>query len=438
MFLLYEFDLKDQSTPLYTIVNLSGKPLIKLRIKDISDDYYRVREKILKALIKANVVNKNTGIKWAIYDEEIMVTFIDLRYILDRVNEDVDEEEQYKSVYKIMSVDINKDFIDIYQDIIEYVYTISDLDFTARIPNSAVPGLANLYRLEVLSLSVSDPPVIIPPEFSKLEHLHRLHVAGQELTYIPENLSIIPNLSTLDVSHNKLNPIPLSLFQFYKLETLYIDNNELTDIPDEITQLTRLTHLDISCNNITKYPECINRIHTLRKLVYAENNLTEMPNIKLPNLERLNLNWNMIGEYVSDSVDVPNLRKLKLRQNCIAKFPEFICRLKHLEYLHINRCRPQEIKDTELYAIVSLINDIRVVGNDQSIPRDIGKLTNLEYLDICAYGHNIPDEIMNLRLLKYIRISQTQFNSMSEEMKLALKDKIFEYEYMESIYMESR
>lgn len=437
MFLLYEFDLKDQSTPLYTIVNLSGKPLIKLRIKDINDDYYRVREKILKALIKAKVINENTGIKWAIYGEEIMVTFINLRYILDRVNEDADEEEQYKSVYEINSISIDENFIDIYQDIIEYVYTISELDFVTRIPNCELSRLANLYRLEELRLLVSDPPIIIPPEFSKLEHLHTLHVDGQKLTYVPENLSIIPNLSKLDLSHNKLNPIPLSLFQFYKLETLYIDNNELTDIPDEITQLTRLTHLDISCNNITKYPECINRIHTLRKLVYAENNLTEMPNIKLPNLERLNLNWNMIGEYVSDSVDVPNLRKLKLRQNCIAKFPEFICRLKHLEYLHINRCRPQEIKDTELYAIVSLINDIRVVGNDQSIPRDIGKLTNLEYLDICAYGHSIPDEIMNLRLLKYIHISQTQFNSMSEEMKSSLKDKIYDYEYMNK-YIESR
>jgi len=209
MFLLYEFDLKDQSTPLYTIVNLSGKPLIKLRIKDISN-YYRVREKILKSLIKAKVINKNTGIKWAIYGEEIMVTFINLRHILDKVNEDAGDDEQYKSVYEIYSISIDENFIDMYQDIVEYVYTISDLYFVTRIPNSAVPGLTNLYRLEVLRLSVSDPPVIIPPEFSKLVHLHELRITNQKLTYIPENLSIIPNLSTkLNLSYNKLNQISL-------------------------------------------------------------------------------------------------------------------------------------------------------------------------------------------------------------------------------------
>ena len=431
MFLLYEFDLKDQSTPLYTIVNLSGKPLIKLRIKDINDDYYRVREKILKALINAKVVNKNTGIqKWAICGEEIMVTFIDLRYILDKVNEDADEDEQYKSVCKITSVDINKDFIDIYQDIIEYVYTISDLNFVTSIPNNILSRLANLYRLEVLRLSVSDPPVIIHPEFSKLEHLHTLNIDSQELTRIPEYLSIIPNLSRLRLSHNKLNQIQLSLFQLHKLETLHIDINRLTNIPDEITQLTRLTHLDIKSNNITTYPECINKIHTLRKLVYSNNNLTEISNIKLPNLEILNLSGNKIVKCVNDSINLTNLKKLKLCNNNIVKFPDFIYSLKYLEHLEISSLG--SIK-SDLYNIISLKHlYIRASQNDQSISSDIGKLKNLEFLNIWGHGYSIPDEIMNLGLLKDIHISQTQFNSMSEKMKLALRDKIYNYKDMES------
>ena len=65
-------------------------------------------------------------------------------------------------------------------------------------------------------------------------------------------------------------------------------------------------------------------------------------------------------------------------------------------------------------------------------------LTNLEFLNIRGQGYSIPDEIMNLGLLKELFILQIQFNSMSEKMKLALKDKIYDYEGMESIYMESR
>jgi len=341
-----------------------------------------------------------------------MVTFIDLRYILDKINEDMFEEEQYKSVYEINSISIDENFINIYQDIVEYVYTISDLYFSTRIPNIAVPRLANLYKLEVLRLLVSDLPIIIPPEFSKLEHLHTLNIDSQELTHIPENLSIIPNLSNLGLSHNKLNPIPLSLFQLYKLETLHIDSNGLTNIPDEITQLTRLTCLNISSNNITTYPECINRIHTLRKLVYAENELAEIP------------------------IDVPNLKKLKLCNNNIVKFPDFIYSLKYLEHLEISSLG--SIK-SDLYNIISLKHlIIPVHQNDQSIASNIGKLTNLEFLDIWGHGYSIPDEIMNLGLLKDIHISQTQFNLMSEKMKLALRDKI----YNDKIYgykdMESR
>ncbi len=372
----------------------------------------------------------------AICGEEIMVTFIDLRYILDKINEDMFEEEQYKSVYEINSISIDENFINIYQDIVEYVYTISDLYFSTRIPNIAVPRLANLYKLEVLRLLVSDLPIIIPPEFSKLEHLHTLNIDSQELTHIPENLSIIPNLSNLGLSHNKLNPIPLSLFQLYKLETLHIDSNGLTNIPDEITQLTRLTCLNISSNNITTYPECINRIHTLRKLVYAENELAEIPNIQLPNLEELDLEYNKIIKCVNNSIDVPNLKKLKLCNNNIVKFPDFIYSLKYLEHLEISSLG--SIK-SDLYNIISLKHlIIPVHQNDQSIASNIGKLTNLEFLDIWGHGYSIPDEIMNLGLLKDIHISQTQFNLMSEKMKLALRDKI----YNDKIYgykdMESR
>ena len=419
MFLLYEFDLKDQSTPLYTIVNLSGKPLIKLRIKDINDDYYHVREKILKALINAKIINKNTGIKWAIYGEEIMVTFIDLQYILDKVN----EEEQYKSIYEIMVIRIYDDLI-MFQDITEYLRHLRGLYLkNINIPNCELSRLTNLYRLEILRLS--DPPIIIPQEFSKLVLLHTLDIDNQQLTYIPENLSIIPNLHKVDLSNNRLNPLPLSLFQLHKLEALNITNNGLTDIPNEITQLTRLTHLNISYNNITKYPECINKIHTLEQLIYSYNKLTEIPNIQLPNLESLNLEWNKIVKCISNSINLPNLKKLELCNNNIVEFPDFIYSLQYLEHLDIGNF-DNDIK-SELYDIISLTHlIIPVRQNDQSISSDIGKLTNLEFLNIRGRGYSIPDEITNLGLLKYIYISKTQFNSMSEKMKLALKDKIYE------------
>ena len=424
MFLLYEFDLKDQSTPLYTIVNLSGKPLIKIRIKDISDDYYHVREKILKVLIKTKVINENTGIKWAIYGEEIMVTFIDLRYILDKIN----EEEQYKSIYEIMVIHIYDDLI-MFQDITEYLRHLRGLYLKdINMPDCELSRLTNLYRLEILRLT--DPPVIIPPEFSKLEHLHTLLIDSQELTYIPENLSIISNLSKLNLSYNKLNQISPSLFQLHKLEALNLNNNRLTNIPDEITQLTRLMYLNVSYNNITQYSGCINKIHTLKELVYAGNNLTEISNIKLPNLERLDLKQNKIVKCISNSINLTNLKKLELCYNKLVEFPDFIYNLKCLEHLDIGNF-DNDIKDikSDLYDIISLkYLYIRASQNDQSIPSNIGKLTNLLYLDIRGRGHSIPNEIMNLGLLKLLYILQPQFNTMSEKMKLALKEKIYDYE----------
>jgi hypothetical protein len=204
----------------YTIVTGSGLPLVKLHFKDLNNRY-KVYKKIRKSLINKGIIDTNTGLKWTIHEHEIMINhFIDLTDSLHMVNEY--SEDQYTSMFHVPIFTLDRDNIsDIDIDILEHLHNLKELHLNHRVvSNSYLHTIADLTRLEILRITISDPPLIIPSVFSKLTLLHTLHITPANLNDIPLDLelSMLPSLIKLDLSHTELTKVPLSICQLHRLE----------------------------------------------------------------------------------------------------------------------------------------------------------------------------------------------------------------------------
>ena len=94
----------------------------------------------------------------------------------------------------------------------------------------------------------------IPPELGKLTGLGAMYLADNKLTGpIPRELSKLSNLEVLSLSHNYLTgEIPAEIGNLTNLANLYLDENQLTgEIPAELDRLTRLGGLYLSGNRFT-------------------------------------------------------------------------------------------------------------------------------------------------------------------------------------------
>ncbi len=200
----------------YTIVTGSGLPLVKLHFKDLNNRY-KVYKKIRKSLIDEEIIDTNTGLKWTIHEHEIMINhFIDLTDSLHMVNEY--SEDKYTSMFHVPIFTLDRDNIsDI--DILEHLHNLKELYLEQRVvSNSYLHKIADLTRLEILGITISDAPLIIPSVFSKLTLLHTLHLTPANLNDIPLDLSMLPSLIKLDLSHTELTKVPLGICQLHRLE----------------------------------------------------------------------------------------------------------------------------------------------------------------------------------------------------------------------------
>jgi hypothetical protein len=223
---------------IYTIVSGSGLPLTKVCLKSKTDQY-RIYKKIRETLVKKQIINNNTGLKWTIYGEEIMINhFVDLSKLLQIINKCNKQYYNkynipYKSIYDIKHIVFqNANYISVE---LEHLYNLRELYIQASITDDQLLIFSNLYNLKTLEFKTSTNILTIPNEYKNLKNLHTLIINGrrskEKLIAAPCELGILQNLKSLSLTRSSIKSSTESLesiAQLKNLEYLNLTNNSLT------------------------------------------------------------------------------------------------------------------------------------------------------------------------------------------------------------------
>ncbi|KAB2095655.1 hypothetical protein ES319_A01G053600v1 [Gossypium barbadense] len=327
--------------------------------------------------------------------------------------------------------------------------------------------MANLHRLQFLSLGYNGFTGEIPNSFPKLQYLSvsSNNLAGE----IPSNMfDHLPRLQQLYLEGNKLSgKIPLGLFKCKELEYISLADNRLEGIlPKEIGNLTMLRNLYLDNNlfegeipsnmfdhlprlqqlylegnklsgkiplGLFKCKELVfisladNRLEgilpkeignlTMLTKLYLYNNLFEGESPSwfdsFPKLQYLFLSYNnLAGEIPSNMFDhLPRLQQLYLKGNKLSgKIPLGLFKCKELEDICFSSNRLEGILPKEIGNLTCKeLEDISLAHNrlEGILPNEIGNLTTLKslYLDNNLFEGVIPNQIGDLLNLEQLFLS---------------------------------
>uniref|UniRef100_A0A1S4DNW8 TMV resistance protein N-like n=1 Tax=Nicotiana tabacum TaxID=4097 RepID=A0A1S4DNW8_TOBAC len=186
------------------------------------------------------------------------------------------------------------------------------------------------------------------------------------------------NLETLHLyGCSSLKKIHPSIGNLSRLTKLYLhDCEKLTDLPSSICQLISVDHLDInSCSSIKTLPDNLGAMKSLRFLYASYTSIKQLPRSveMLRNLERLE-----VGGQKSEAKRSTFRRGVRQIQYSLPTF---------VSYLSLTYCNLSE----------------------DDIPKDIGSLSSLEYLDLSGNSfYCLPFDFSKLRLLKVLSLNDCE------------------------------
>ncbi|KAI9125281.1 hypothetical protein K1719_003897 [Acacia pycnantha] len=221
---------------------------------------------------------------------------------------------------------------------------------------------------------------------AETEEIERIELSGRQLRLIPEVFGKIRGLVMLNLSSNQLTMIPDSLAGLQTLEELDISSNLLESLPGSIGLLLNLRVLNVSGNKLNALPDSIAHCRSLVELDAGFNNLMCLPmnmGYGLTNLERLSIHLNKIRLLPSSIGEMRSLRYLDAHFNELCGIPHAIGRLTNLEYLNIS----SNFNDlTELPETISDLVNLRELdlSNNQirALPNTFGRLEKLTKLNL--------------------------------------------------------
>ncbi|XP_018427770.1 PREDICTED: leucine-rich repeat and calponin homology domain-containing protein 4 [Nanorana parkeri] len=135
----------------------------------------------------------------------------------------------------------------------------------------------------------------------------------------------------------------------------------------------------------------------------------------LTDLTRADLSKNRFSEVPGELCQLVSLESLNLYHNCLRSLPECICNLQALTYLNISRnlltSLPPYLCRLPLTVLIASNNKLN------SIPEEVGAMTNLRQLDIsCNEIQSLPPQMGSLESLRELNVRRNQLTSLPEEL----------------------
>lgn len=334
---------------------------------------------------------------------------------------------------------------------LSYVYDLKDLKTLSFKMNNIInvdKSISNLTSLESLDLSynkITD----LPDSISKLINLKELSLEYQYdnekyyLTKIPFSIFTLKNLETLDLSRNPIENIPTDIKNLESLKeiTIQLNNSDDSELKNSLDNLYNLKSLNTLNLNINRQVEISEKIQNMK-------NLSSL-NLSLGYSHFNNVDFDNSSSFINLS-KLSNLRKLVLF-NYLLKYPKEISLLKQIKELSIFNSTEKDVSNIkELKNLESL----KINGSYSSFPIFINELSNLKKLDVSVttslskpvndkefftkllelkyleslrigidfglssshyYDFNIPRDIGLLKSLKYLEINNDNLRFLPEE-----------------------
>lgn len=159
----------------------------------------------------------------------------------------------------------------------------------------------------------------------------RLYISRYELSELPERIRELTQLRELEIFEQDLFRLPEHLFELRKLESLTIYTYDLESIPASIGRLKHLRKLIIYCGSMDR-PAPGQQVKPQKDI-----SLDRIPPEigELEQLEQISICYSSISELPVELEKLKKLRILELRKCMIDRKPDFLNRMKQLEYVHM-------------------------------------------------------------------------------------------------------
>nr|XP_006817047.1 PREDICTED: leucine-rich repeat and death domain-containing protein 1-like [Saccoglossus kowalevskii] len=289
-----------------------------------------------------------------------------------------------------------------------------------------------LTSLEVVDLS-HNKIARVPFQLLELPRLRCLSLAGNCLQKIYD-VNKATKLQYLDISENHFESMldVHGLFELNKLKNLQMRSNRLTEIPDIISKLHSLQYLDCSLNEIRIINKLPAALHTFKLRAGRNSRLTIVSNIgntcrRMKHLDLSNNHIDSKDEAMDNEIGVlstvSQMTKLtylnvEARANCIVSLPEKMAP-EMLEELYLDDNELNDISNVKFNSMAKL--RILSLRNNhlQTIPDSLGRVFNLETLDLEGNQINDIPENLSWTRLKKINLSKNKLKQFPTQLEKA-------------------
>ncbi|XP_019617594.1 PREDICTED: uncharacterized protein LOC109464924 [Branchiostoma belcheri] len=232
---------------------------------------------------------------------------------------------------------------------------------------------------------------------------------------------VVDGLLTINLRDKGLTSVPAEVFDNRDVERLVLSDNRLKSIPEEIGQLQKLRELKLDNNLLTQVPQTITTLPNLQHMDLSHNKLETLPDgfSRLKQLQYLNI-WNNVFKEIPEEVcSLLHLQVLDISGNPLKCLPDKISKLTGLTWLYISNCQFDEFprQVLQLEGLEKLyMGNWAGEGKPSLVPEDIGRLKNLQVLDLRESGlESLPDGVGELSELLELNIAGNRFTSVPEQ-----------------------